>query len=73
MSDQPRAPRPRTFNPTGAFITLDDIAEFVQEMSALGMPGSSVVRARPAMEIDLQHGARVVAITAVPPVPEQDD
>jgi hypothetical protein len=65
--DSKRKLRPRPFSPTGEHVTLDDLRELVAEMEALGMPGESVIRARSAIEINLQHGARLVGMTVMPP------
>jgi len=55
-----------TTNPAaGPYITLDDLAEFVAEMRGYrGLPGHTVVRAAPAVEIDFAHGPRVLRMTA---------
>lgn len=63
----PNPARARTLKPLGVVLTLDDLAEFVREMAALGMPGAAEIRATPAIEVDLVNGPRLTSITAVPP------
>lgn len=60
--------RPVPFLPKdGKAMTLDDLADFVQEM--LGqrqMPGTTQVRAMGTLEIDFANGPRIARLTAIP-------
>jgi hypothetical protein len=65
----------------GQHITLDDLAEFVAEMRGYRqLPGHTVVRGFPAVEIDFADGPRLQRISADPdstparePIAEQED
>lgn len=52
-------------------ITLDDLAEFLDEMRALELPGATPVRAMAMIEIDFADGARIQRITADPAMLEE--
>ena len=60
--------RPVPFLPKdGQSMTLDDLADFVQEM--LGqrqMPGTTPVRAMGVVEFDFTNGPRIARLTACP-------
>jgi hypothetical protein len=60
-------PRPFVFLPAdGEAITLDDLAEFLVEARANGIPGEAQVRAAGRIEVNLAHGPRVARLTVVP-------
>jgi hypothetical protein len=65
----PTPPRPRTAtasDPSRGF-TLDDLAEFVADcMGHYELPGSTVVRCKGMIELDLVNGPRIAQLTAVP-------
>lgn len=49
----------------GEFITLDDLAMFVEDMGAKGMPGTAVIRSRGRIELDFAgNGPRAISVTA---------
>lgn len=51
----------------GFAFTLDDLEKFVGEMKGYrNLPGDTQVRAMGRMEIDVEHGPRIVRLTAGP-------
>jgi hypothetical protein len=61
-------PRPFTFLPSdGTAMTLDDLAEFLVEARANGVPGKAYVRTMGAMTgIDMTNGPRCSRLTVLP-------
>jgi hypothetical protein len=60
--------RPFTFLPAdGQAITLDDLAEFLVEARANGVPGSAYVRTMGALAgFDMMNGPRCSRLTVLP-------
>jgi hypothetical protein len=61
-------PRPFLFVPSdGKAITLDDLAEFLVEARANGLPGISYVRMMGALTgFDMTNGPRCSRLTVIP-------
>jgi hypothetical protein len=61
-------PRPFSFLPSdGRGVTLDDLAEFLVEARANGLPGSSYVRTMGALGgFDMTNGPRCSRLTVLP-------
>lgn len=61
-------PRPFTFLPSdGKAITLDDLAEFLVEARANGLPGTSYVRTMGSLGgFDMTNGPRCSRLTVLP-------